>query len=763
MKGRHIHIKTGLMRKHFVLLIGIWLIPLFSMSQLIIYYQGDDPRVRFGIKKIKEAAEARKLSVREVTQLGSIPAGSPYIGIYADSINAAMVAVEKNISPATNYSEQCYSLRHVKGSVFVLAGTSSGAMYGALDIAEALACGTLPQLASSNNEPYLKRRGIKYNIPMDLRTPTYSDPGDAHQQNLANTWDISFWQDIFDQMAIHRYNVMTWWSLQPFPSMVKIPEFPNTSLEDVWQTKEKYDDTYSSTAIDFDRPNLFKNVAVIKKMTIDQKIEFWKQVMQMAADRGIEIYLFTWNKFTYGINGKYGISNRQDNDTTIAWYRAAVREMIRTYPLLRGIGITAGEGMENRRTDEYSNEKWLWKTYGEGIRDGLKDLPRRDFTLVHRFHWASLKEIQTEFKDLPCKLEVSLKYAVAHMYALPDPPFILPAMPHLSKQVQSWLTIRNDDIYSFRWANHDFARSFIKSIPELEKIAGFYMGPDGYCWGRDYLSKLNGNRTPPLVMEKQWYSFMLWGRLSYNPELPDKIFLQHLPLHFPRINADELIKGWSAASMIFPWATRFVWGDIDLKWFPEANISHPRHKGFYTVKDYIEKEPVAGSNMEGILAWSRRELAGETTTLLSPKAVSDTLEKLSKTALASISNIRKPIYTAPDEVNQTLSDIEGFAMIGFYYSHKIRAASYLALFDTTKSTNYRDSSLAELRMAQNYWHKYAVIYSARNKPALYNRVGYVDVEKLKTQVQADIDMVQQWKPGAIKLSASQNTEAPFKN
>ena len=69
--------------------------------------------------------------------------------------------------------------------------------------------------------------------------------------------------------------------------------------------------------------------------------------MQMAADRGIDIYLFTWNMFTYGVKGKYGITNEQDNDTTIAWFRAAVREMVKTYPLLRGIGITAGEGMDN--------------------------------------------------------------------------------------------------------------------------------------------------------------------------------------------------------------------------------------------------------------------------------------------------------------------------------------------------------------------------------------------------------------------------------
>ena len=61
--------------------------------------------------------------------------------------------------------------------------------------------------------------------------------------------------------------------------------------------------------------------------------------------------------------------------------------------------------------------------------------------------------------------------------------------------------------------------------------------------------------------------------------------------------------------MIFPWITRFVWGDIDLKWFPEANLSHPSHKGFYTVKDYIESVPMQGSNIEGILAWAENKIS----------------------------------------------------------------------------------------------------------------------------------------------------------
>ena len=71
---------------------------------------------------------------------------------------------------------------------------------------------------------------------------------------------------------------------------------------------------------------------------------------------------------------------------------------------------------------------------------------------------------------------------------------IKPLLPLLSPNLRTWLTVRNDDIYSFRWADVDYARAYIKAIPGPEKIAGFYMGPDGYVWGRDYLSTDAGTR-----------------------------------------------------------------------------------------------------------------------------------------------------------------------------------------------------------------------------------------------------------------------------
>lgn len=737
----------------------------FAQQQRIsIQTNTSSNQLAYAGNEINKAATEKKYTVRLSSSLGNSGNEEMVIRIISDSATSVKTAANENLQMPQNFGWQCYAIR-VKNNgkqknVYILAGDQTGAMYGGLDVAEAIRIQTIDLLTPSDHKPYLERRGIKFNIPLDLRTPSYTDPSDAAQQNIPDVWEKSFWESYLNEMAQNRFNVLSLWSLHPFPSLVKVPEFPEVALNDVWRTKEKFDDGYSHNGINYVRPHLLKNVEVVKKITIDEKIDFWKTVMQMAHDRGIEVYWFTWNIFTNGAEGKHGITNRQDNDTTIRYFRAAVREMVQTYPLLAGMGITAGEAMNGKLTGEYANEKWLWRTYGEGIRDALKQEPNRKVRLIHRFHQTSLSEIKDAFREYPGPLDLSLKYAIAHMYSITNPPFVYAAMPLLSQQTKSWLTIRNDDIYSFRWANNDFARQFIKDIPEPEKIAGYYMGPDGYNWGRDYLTKGSQHE---LVMQKQWYSFMLWGRLSYDPNLPDQVFFKTLQTRFPALAVQKLYKPWSAASMIFPWITRYVWGDIDLKWFPEANISHPTHKGFFTVADYIEREPMPGSNIRNIYLWAKNQHEGKADSLQSPLAVADTLARLSAEALSGLKALPARKTGSFTQLDQTLGDIEAFAHIGHYYAAKMKAACSLAQFDQFSNEADRNKAVVYLEEARNHWAQYARVYNSLYKPALYNRVGFINIPELIKKVEADITTAKQWKPGTIKYQVKYTTERPFRN
>ena len=645
---------------------------------------------------------------------------------------------------------QSYRIERNGVQIRVIGVDKVGAMYGGLDIAEAIRLGTLDTLQSSENKPHIEKRGIKFNIPLDLRTPSYTDCSDAAQANIPEVWEREFWISYFDAMARHRYNVLSLWSLHPFPSMVKVPEFPEVALDDVWRTMAKLDDTFSFAGNDIVRPEMLADHEVVKKITMDEKIEFWRWVMQQAADRGITIYVFTWNVFTFGAEGKHGITNDMGNDITKKYFRASVREMVKTYPLLGGMGITAGEGMPHDM-DSKVKEKWLWDTYGEGVRDALKAEPKRDFNLIHRFHWTAQSDILDAFKDYPCTFDFSFKYSVAHMYSITKPTFIQPLLEGIAPGRRTWLTVRNDDLYTFRFGDPAYAREYILNMPSRDKCAGFYMGPDGYCWGREFLDRHPAQGKRPLVMEKQWYSFSMWGRLAYDPSLPDSHFERLLAAQHPKASSASLFTALQSASQVMPLITRFFWGDIDLKWFPEACWSHPRSKGegFYTVAKFMEGSAMPGAEVLCIRDWRKRLLSRSPMVETTPLEIAEALEGAASQCCSALEFLRDSVKGDP-ELRKNINDCDALVSLGRYYAAKIRGSCSLALFDANSDAFEQTFALRHLNDALYHWKKYATIRDANYVSALYNRLGYVNITAITEKVAADIDIAKTWKPGSLK-------------
>ncbi len=710
-------------------------------AAVALQYQRGVPQTEFAIAEISAALQAKGDTAVKGGLNGFTNAPQPTRIVLASSNEESQrLAMELELTPLKNSGSQSYSLRKkVEGTrttYVVLGADPVGAMYGGLDVAEAIRLGTLADLKEGEHAPYIAKRGIKFNIPLDARTPSYSDAGDAAQQNIPEMWSMEFWREFLDEMARDRFNVLTLWNLHPFPSLVKVPEYPDVALADVMRTTVKLDSSYSLSGKDMVRPSHLANLETLKKMTIEEKIEFWRRVIQHAHDRGIEVYLFTWNIFVWGADGKYGITWDQNNPTTIDYFRKSVRETLLTYPLLAGFGITAGENMQNLK-GEFTNEKWLWKTYGEGIRDVKKLQPNRSIRLIHRFHQTNMKAILDEWKDYPDTFDFSYKYSVAHMYSSPTPPFAKDTLAALSANLRTWLTVRNDDIYSFRWGDPEYARAYVRAMPGPDKLAGYYMGPDGYIWGREFLST-EPDTPRQLVIKKQWYSFMLWGRLSYDPELMDALFAWTLAARFPGVPADKLFAASSAASKIIPQITRFFWGDIDLKWFPEACLSHPSHCGFYTVRHFIAGETMPASGILNIRTYRDNLLGNKPMNGITPPQVAQALKSYARTTLQLVDEL--PESSANKELGLTVGDWEAMAHLGDYYAEKILGATDLALFEKTGQSDQRISAVGHLEAALEHWKKYAAVATRQYRPQLLTRSGYVDLNQLTDKVAEDIAM-----------------------
>jgi hypothetical protein len=309
--------------------------------------------------------------------------------------------------------------------------------------------------------------------------------------------------------------------------------------------------------------------------------------------------------------------------------------------------------------------------------------------------------------------------------------------------------VRDDDIYSFRWADSAYAREYIRNMPGKDKMAGFYMGPDGYNWGREAMS-VEPRNPPQQVMAKKWFSFLLWGRLSYDPSLPEEQLDRIMAHRFPEAPVALLKEGWAAASRVFPEITKFFWGDIDLRWMPEACLSHPRfHKGFYTVQHFVEGGVMPASGILNIVEWRQKFLASAPMNGITPLEVADTLAANAAKALAAVRDLT-PRVGGNDELKATLQDMTAMAHLGNYYAEKIRGAAQLALFDKTGMPGEREEAVRHLLLAVDHWKRYASAYTLQyRQPLLYNRVGWVDLTAFVAKTEQDVAIARLWAPGTV--------------
>ncbi len=649
---------------------------------------------------------------------------------------------------ANSSAPQGFKIEKVSNSeILIKSSDINGLMYGGLELTELINIGkNINSITKVEDKPYIEKRGIKFNIPLDVRTSSFDDSGDAAQNNIADMWNLEFWEQFFDNMARHRYNTISYWNAHPFSSMVKLDDYPDVALQDVCGTTIKPQENGNYWNVpEMPSTKIIANLKVLTKMTIDEKIMFWQKVMKHAKNRGIAVYFITWNICLNGASppgpnwenegqvGKYGITNDYKNDISKDYLRKSVKQFLLNYPDVTGIGVTAGENMRTPMNDD-DKEKWLWETYGLGILDAKELQPDRTVNFIHRFWWTDMKIVNKYWDNYPDPFEMSFKYAKAHMYSAVDPPFYKPFAEWMkTENLKSWWNLRNDDIFIHRWGDPQFASDFIKHLP-FNQTAGYHMGSDGYVWGREFISKQPA--TPrQLEIDKHWYNFMLWGRLGYNPDIPEDRFQQILASKYPETDAELLMSTWAEASKIIPQVTRFVWGDWDFHWQPEACMEI--WNDLKSVDKFRTNPTMEGSGILNASDYVKAILSDEDIKSITPL---DVVSNLTTYSSNSIKNADKLLAgETSEELKQTLLDIKSMSFLGEYYAHKINAAVALEFFKNNGEASHKEKAIDHLKNAVTSWEKYTNINVPRYERQNFARLRTFDWEKQLETIKKEVD------------------------
>ena len=695
-------------------------------QKVAVRYDQDDAMQVFGVKDLKKALEET---------------GNRVVDNDAD-LKIVLSQYELGMGPQS-FRIQKEGDRGIR----IVYGDSVGAMYGAIELAEQIGLGGgVAAVEEKARKPYIPKRGLKFNIPLDARAPSYDDTGSSAHENIPAMWEWSFWKPFIDNMIRNRYNVLTLWVTHPYPGIIRLPEYPEANYDDVCQLRDPVDERGDRH---WDKLDVFDpaNIKVVKKISLDDKIAFWQRVFNYAEDHGIEIHVIHWNIYTFGAEGKYGVTDDGKNEKTIAYMRYCITEFLKTYPQVDGLGVAAGEHFN---IPKGARETWLWETYGQGIMDYYKTNPDRTIGFIFRSLMSNAETILDTFKDYKAgPFHTDHKYARARVHSSTTSPYLdVEYRDGLEKtKVPCWLNVRNDDMFVLRWGDPDYVREFWANVPRdmMRWDAGYFMGPDGFVQGREFVykdtdSKLSGQ----LEVDKHWYRFMMFGRLSYDLTLGQDYFESRLKQRFPQADATLLYDTFQAASRIVPLVNRFFFRYNDLQFSPEGCISN---KGFLTVDDsFFAYPPLRGSGILSVQEYAAAVRADQPFDGITPMDVANNLDTWAEQTLQGAKALRRQAK-GQEEMLSTLKDLEAMAYLGRYYADKICGAAKLAVYrqDSSLKQTHKEA-IQHLGDAVSEWEAYAKAATGQYEPQLFSRTHYMDWWKILDDVKKELRTVRNETP-----------------
>jgi hypothetical protein len=236
-------------------------------------------------------------------------------------------------------------------------------------------------------------------------------------------------------------------------------------------------------------------------------------------------------------------------------------------------------------------------------------------------------------------------------------------------------------------------------------------GRDPYV--RDDL-RLPGNRE----WTKYRYSYLLWGRLLYNPDATPETWQRHLRTTYGEAAAD-VESALSSLSRILPLVTvvhgvggsnNGYWPEVYLN-LPISSRLHSQHYAGDTdaPANWGGVSPFDPTTFYGIdeyvAALAGRNLSAKYT----PLEVAAWIEQLVADGERALDHARQVADQADAQVQRTMIDAEVLVRLGRYFAGKFRAAVDYSLYRATEDVGSLKSALNHYRVARDAYEEIVVV------------------------------------------------------
>lgn len=636
--------------------------------------------VQHGLEELLQALKQEGITVERVQSIDKAKGERLVVAGLAKSEGlAAQLLQSTDQQPQKGKESLLITRTEVQGrSVLLISGTDPrGLMYALLDVADRVGWSNGP------DDPFASVESVRQSPELSMRSIVKMV---AHPDEFERyAFNEAYWDRYFSMLARDRYNNFTLlfgyesqgYFYPVFPWLFEVEGFPTVRVEGVnAEKREKY-------------------------------MNMLRMVAREAHEHGLQFTMALWThkggRYTKGLN----------NDNLMAYSEAALAKMIRLMPDLDRIefrvhvesSLTLAEQREFWRrmlgVVEESDRHIEVRMRVKGFTDDLIETALASggpVKFITKF-WG--EKLGMPFH--PTHLEPINQFRRRHGYAN--------MLRYPKKYDMVWRIWSHGTVRLLHFFNPAYVRSFVSSA-HLYDGTGFEifepLANKLWHWApTDAVDHFEVFKKPyrfyEWEFERYWPYYLIFGRLSYNPDTSPQVWLNEFKERFGAKAGPRMAEALAEASDVLPrrlgYSTRInatAGGDLpetgrtrDLRWYVSADNSPG-------------DDAVFASMHQAALM----DIAGKPTPRVHPRETSQWFMKKAKAIAQKIERAESAAGAQPSpEFVSMLADLKILAGLARYHSHRIKAGLDYAVYKNIGDLHALDEAIQHNARAIDAWER----------------------------------------------------------
>ncbi len=196
--------------------------------------------------------------------------------------------------------------------------------------------------------------------------------------------------------------------------------------------------------------------------------------------------------------------------------------------------------------------------------------------------------------------------------------------------------------------------------------------------------------------ERYWSYYSLFGRLTYNPETSDEVWLREMRSRFGSEAAPAIAGAYTSASRVLPLIQGAATPDYNMHTWPEKDSGG-------LINFFLHYGTFGELRISSLLDYIDDTLKGKTSAKLTPEETASRLEATAAECEGFLQQAENSIEASNKEFWATKKDFQILSGMARFFAHKLRATYYMGFYYRLHDLSLLKKAIAHARSGLEIW------------------------------------------------------------